>query len=306
LVTAVVKNIYNLLRAKGVGKDQLPVMCTVGDDADVAADDPFRRFFIVDMHGVGDNIGCVGFTGVVVLRLLGSPLAITTLHRLVGRRIKALVDSISFACYDVDDAREEGLAVRIAGVQFREAVRTRPVTYKKREVIRLAFGLTLEPEAVVRSKRVEEEDERRDTGSCVSSGGELSSAPSPSATSASETDAPPPAAAPDVAVAARVPGLIGMERAPSSRTRCFICSEQIHTGEWRFDYLLKPSRRFSDIKRVHPHCVPELPQATKLVDYRFLQDQAARPALDPPVYELLDALASERRPHAAGVASDAA
>ena len=166
------------------------MMCTVGDDADVAADDPFRRFFIVDMHGAGDNIVCVGFTGDVALRSLGSPLAITTLHRLVGRRIKALVDSISLACYDVDDAHEEGLAVRITGVRFREAVRTRPVKYKTREVIRLAFGLTLEPEAVVRSKRVEEEDERRDTDSCVSFGGELSSAPSPTATSASETDAP--------------------------------------------------------------------------------------------------------------------
>jgi hypothetical protein len=147
LVTAVVKNIYNLLKAKGVGKDQLLVMCTVGDDADVAADDPFRRFFVVDMHGAGDNIVCVGFTGDVVLRSLGSPLAIATLHRLVGRRIKALVDSISFACYDVDDAHEEGLAVRIAGVRFREAVRTRLAQHKKREVIRLAFGLTLEPEA---------------------------------------------------------------------------------------------------------------------------------------------------------------
>ena len=188
LVSVVVKNIYSLLRARGIVKDQLPVMCRVGDDADVVADDPFRRFFIVDIHGAGDNIVCVGLTGCVVLRL---PLTITTLHRLVGRRITALVDSISFACYDVVDAeRDSGLAITIVGQRFCEAVRTRLVRSKKPASIRLPFGLTLEG-PVASIVHIEEAD----ADSCDDSCG-FTLAPEASTTGASlsgtDTDVHPP------------------------------------------------------------------------------------------------------------------
>ena len=277
-------------------------MCRVGDDADVVADDPFRRFFIVDIHGAGDNIVCVGLTGCVVLRL---PLTITTLHRLVIRRITALVDSISFACYDVVDAeRDSGLAIRIVGERFCEAVRTRLVRSKKPASIRLPFGLTLEgPVAPI--VHIEEAD----ADSCDDSCG-FTLAPEASTTGASlsgtDTDVHPPpvVVAPPPALAARAPrvGLIAFEVAPSSRASCFVCSERIQAGDWRFDYQLKPTRTFSDMKRVHPRCVPHLPDATKETDYRFLVDCATRPDLVA-AHELLETLADARRPHAVGAAS---
>ena len=73
-------------------------------------------------------------------------------------------------------------------------------------------------------------------------------------------------------------------------------------GDWRFDYQLKPRRKFSDIKRV-PQCVSQHPDATKDVDHRFLLDRAARPALGAALYELLDTLADSRTPHAARASS---
>ena len=92
LVCSVVKNTFSLLKLKGVGKEQLPVICKMGD-GELANDDPFRRFAIVDTHGIGENVVCVGLGGGDVLRLSAGSvggLAITTLHRLVGKVITAL------------------------------------------------------------------------------------------------------------------------------------------------------------------------------------------------------------------------
>ena len=291
---AVVKNIYQLLKARGIGREQLPAVCQLGDHGLL---DLFEYCVVCDMHGAGENIIVVGFRPVggnvlALSRGAASNLAITTLHRLASMRIGEGDKNVLFRCFDyIGGIHEHGLALILKEERFHQDV---PVVRLKKQRkpaadIRLPFGITVAPGELRKSGGVPVDDAAEVASHSDSDASDAVSlaARDPSSSDVEEIDEggpplPPPVAPPPVVDPAPAPpadappaparpkvGLCGFERAPSSRSSCFVCSGLIKEGEWRFNFQLRATRTLSDRKRVHAHCVHRLPDASREVDHLF-------------------------------------
>ena len=92
------------------------------------------------------------------------------------------------------------------------------------------------------------------------------SAPGPSAPPPGPS-APPPHLKPV--------GILDLEKAPSNRSKCFLCSNTIEKHGWRVDYQLKASSSLCDMKRCHAACVASLPRGSRDVDRRRARELLA-------------------------------
>ena len=295
---AIVKNLYRVLKARGVNKCSLPIICKLG-----AADptDTFYHFALAEMHGKGVNMVVLGLQqlegGNMVLAGGGS-LAFTTLHRLAAKRIVDGSDSIAFTCLEYSVCADATCVMfQIRGERFRQDISTVLVARGRpkqvADEIRLPFGLRIEAaelpvpdDAVSESAGSGDSVEERESGqeessSCCEEGpekeeeGENQDPIEPVRVEAIAapvdpgTEEPPPLPPPDAPQnRPNVPqaGLCGIEIAPSGRAKCCVCGELILKGDRRFNYQARASRTLSDFKRVHTFCVPRLPPATRLAD----------------------------------------
>ena len=106
------------------------------------------------------------------------------------------------------------------------------------------------------------------------------SAPGPSAPPPGPSAPPPPHLKPV--------GILDLEKAPSNRSKCFLCSNTIEKHGWRVDYQVKASSSLRDMKRCHAACVASLPRGSRDVDRRRARELLAVPDIDDEKVEALN------------------
>lgn len=323
---AVVKQVYAILKAKAL-LAELPLICKIGDSDDgvLGDNDKFQKFCIVDTHGAGDNIVCIGVVsggaeGILHLAEGEGGLAVTTLHRIVARRVAPGDEALQFIVFDVADAEDgsHGFAVKIVRERFSQKVPLRQPGKKARcdETRPLPFGLSIATTDVHSAGDGKDPEEMASDDAEEHGYAEVDRVSEADISSEAEAvggdevagEAPdlPPAAAPapvaELLWGIPTVGLKGLEQAPSARSICFICNKTIALGDWRFNYQLKATKKLSDRKRVHRGCVPALPEATKHVDHECLL-RLANQDFPHEIQELCETLAEVRKPYAAAASS---
>ena len=297
---AIVKGVYKTLKAKGLDRLSLPLLFGIGEAALVGSDsDAFKHFMIVDMHGVGENVICVGLCGGHTLRLARDAhqlVAVSTMHCLVSRalRLSGDVTHVPVVCYEFeDDIEEGGLAFKNLAVRWTEPVSTALRAGKRQGAADLPFGLGFAGSDLPWKPHDADEDSIADSEASGALEVEPDEVPAGDISASSAGEDKPPELEPlppPPGDGRRAPGLWGLEKAPSSRSTCFICNCIVPAGSWRLNYQTRLSKTLADAKRVHVHCIDRLPAGTRRVDILWLRHFAEKPDLSAELYELLDNL----------------
>ena len=100
------------------------------------------------------------------------------------------------------------------------------------------------------------------------------------------------------------PGLVGYGQAPSDRSRCFGCGDDIAIHSWRFQSVAPGSTTvFLRTRYFHAHCVHLLPQASRASDYNKINDWLRQPDLSNYARRVLENASDVLDPGAVGGAS---
>ena len=292
---AMMYNLYVVFSKASIKQDSLPLCAMLSSPTKSFITMIAFKFGKGDFFGCArivalDDAGCfkLDYRDVEVGGESKKCIICVPLHRMAMRMLeeagaaKDLLNSIKYVIYDIARVPGDEFMFRAIEKQRGElATNERAQCRRKKVEVWMPFGMTA----------VGEHDSKKEKGDELGGGTSDGSDPelrdgvggdepvsSESADSASsegdrcpdgvvvadgegDDDVIPPVPDPEEVVVKPRTGIMSFGSAPTNRTKCYVCMGPIRLDGWRFEYRMKPTNSFRDIKWVHGDlaCIARLP-----------------------------------------------